>query len=275
MHPHHFIYSLVKGVSVELEDVAGDCCVCGQRAMATISRKCIIKSSFTNLPDLVKLGSDRVCAACAFCFNAGWLRRYSSVWSSTRGGTIFVGEGKVDADGAAKRERRRREFEALGIACRGLSELQQMIFGECDGERLILISTSGKKHIAYRAQVNAPGRIDWIQFEELAIRVDRQLLRRQIVTVEQLLVAGFTQREILSAGADLTGRARSPVSAFAKRVSEFGLDRWMRVHSFLRKWRGSAMFELAVFLAATRKRVLRNGCEDAQRGDLPAGTLFQ
>lgn len=95
---------------------------------------------------------------------------------------------------------------------------------------LAVIAVSGQKHLVFRAQ---PGR--W-QVEEQAVLPDVDRLGAMMAQVQTLYDGGFSKGEIES------GHYTS------RRIMAYGVERWESVERVIRHWRGSATFELAVFL---------------------------
>jgi hypothetical protein len=95
---------------------------------------------------------------------------------------------------------------------------------------VVVIADSGQKHLAFRA---VPG--TW-QFEEQRLWPDWHGLCRLLELIEPLYVT-FSKTEIQSGN-------YSP-----HRIRAFGLERWRELEGELRSQRGSALMELALFLA--------------------------
>lgn len=111
---------------------------------------------------------------------------------------------------------------------------------------LAAIASSGQKHIVFRATHNPQGAsAGWVQFEEQKIWVNPIDLKALLTTIEQLYVT-FSKSEIE------TG------NYYPKRILDYGLKQWQEDEQKLKKKRGSALFDLAIFLA--------------QRKELDAGT---
>lgn len=101
---------------------------------------------------------------------------------------------------------------------------------------LAVIAVSGQKHLAFRARRNAPGQPSgWAQFEETAVWV----LPDQLISLWQHmapLYAVFSKAEIAS------GRYSR------KRLALLGADVWSQHELPLARRRGSALFDMALFL---------------------------
>ncbi len=100
----------------------------------------------------------------------------------------------------------------------------------CQGPELAVIAVSGQKHLIFRAQ---PGR--W-QVEEQTLRPDLPRLQRLLAGMQPLYAGGFSKAEIES------GRY------LPRRILQFGLEPWQALEADLAPARGSALFELAVYL---------------------------
>jgi hypothetical protein len=106
---------------------------------------------------------------------------------------------------------------------------------------LSVIAISGQKHLIFRAR---PSR--W-QVEEQSIVPDVARLDWLMERVEALYSGGFGKQEIASGGYTLW------------RIGQFGVKAWEALEHDLRAYRGSALFELVVFL-------VQKG-EDSGQGD--------
>jgi hypothetical protein len=118
---------------------------------------------------------------------------------------------------------------------------------------LAVIAVSGQKHLLIRAQ---PGR--W-QVEEVAVAPNPGVLAEMIATIQLLYDGGFNKGEIG------TGRY------LPWRIMRYGVAEWEQVEETIKLWRGSALFELAVYL-------LQKGKEDGDKaggsgGDAGVGDL--
>ena len=112
---------------------------------------------------------------------------------------------------------------------------------------LAAIAESGQKHIVFRATRNPPGsKSGWVQFEEQSLFVEPGKLIVILDTVEELYTV-FNKTEI----------GNGSYSPF--RVDKFGLERWAKFESMVREWRGSLLFNLALFLAQRRDKY-NDGC---------------
>ena len=98
------------------------------------------------------------------------------------------------------------------------------------GPELAVIAVSGQKHLIFRAQ---PGR--W-QVEEQSMVPDVAGLQSLMAPLQALYDGGFGKGEIESGHYS------------TRRIMTFGLEDWWALEDALRSARGSALFELAVFL---------------------------
>lgn len=101
------------------------------------------------------------------------------------------------------------------------------------------ITTSGQKHIAFRARrrLNPPGATaGWVQFEEHSLWVEPEKLRALLDIIEELYTV-FSKSEIE------TGQY-SPW-----RIQQFGLGEWLALEEQIKPIRQTLLFALALFLA--------------------------
>jgi hypothetical protein len=102
---------------------------------------------------------------------------------------------------------------------------------------LAAIAESGQKHIVFRAECNPVGSSSgWVQFEEQSIFVVPDELSHLILLISGML-SSFSKSEID------TG------DYIQYRVISHGIDRWKEEERKIQDFRGSLLFNLALFLA--------------------------
>jgi len=102
---------------------------------------------------------------------------------------------------------------------------------------LAAIAMSGQKHIAFRARRNVAGQNSgWVQFEEIPIYVVPSELLALLLVIEELYTM-FSKEEI-----------GSGTYSYA-RIMKFGVNRWLELDKSIQLKRGTALFDLALFLA--------------------------
>jgi hypothetical protein len=191
--------------------ISGACQACGQYGIGLSSTK-FIKDTFT---DHDKLHSGQIiCHACQFCFadqNAVLtLMTYKEKTQRMRNYSHFVLDGKW--------------FPlSKGDKGRMMELLNQR-------PEAVVIADSGQKHILFRAKVG------WWQIEEKSILPFPHELRMITDVIQPLYQSGISKAEIKS------GRY-SP-----NRISNFGLEAWVKAEGKILGWRGSIKLELSLFL---------------------------
>lgn len=209
------IYQAAGSPALEgLVPSVGRCFLCGGDlgGRGYLSRHWV-KPTFTDHDKARCPESDHLCAGCVFCS----LER--SVWLQERLGkdkpqtmrnySHFVAGGQWHCLTKAETARMRELLPVADVA---------------------VIADSGQKHLCFRA---VPG--TW-QFEEQRLWPDWPGLCRLLELIEPLYVT-FSKTEIQSGN-------YSP-----HRIRAFGLERWRELEGELRSQRGSALMELALFLA--------------------------
>jgi hypothetical protein len=191
-------------------DEKGICRICGQDGIGFLFSDWV-RDTFTDWDKI--LPGEIICQPCQFAFSES-----SSLLASR------VGKDKP------QRMRNYSHFviggEWLPLSKASKARMVKILRGGFD---VAVIADSGQKHIIFRA---VPG---VVQFEEHRVRdVDVALAFLDPI---QALYAGFSKGEIE------TGRYRQ------HRIVEFGLPEWDRLERQIGPFRGSATFNLALFLA--------------------------
>jgi hypothetical protein len=194
-----------------LSDVSGICCLCGIDSVGQRYDEWV-KQTFTD-HTYARAGTI-ICQACQFC-------------ASDR------------CPGLAERQRkdkpqRFRNYSHIVVAgiwyplSKGEKpKMRELLINPVDAA---IIAVSGQKHLFYRA---VPG---WWQVEEIPMRAqptELDLLLRAIIPMLDV----FSKAEILSGRYD------------QRRIMMFGLPRWRMCEHAIAPQRGSALLDLAVFLA--------------------------
>jgi len=124
------------------------------------------------------------------------------------------------------------------------------------------ISTSGQKHVAFRARRNPPGqRNGWIQLEETVVWVDHEELR-QILEIVEDLYRVFSKGEIETGDYSIN------------RIITFGMDKWEHQENKIKPIRNASIFKLALYIAQrseNEEQQSNNDSDDAQN-DLARNT---
>jgi len=103
------------------------------------------------------------------------------------------------------------------------------------------LAVSGQKHLSFKAPINLSRETFTIALEEQMVEVAPTKLAVCLEAVENLY-AYFTKDEIM------TGRYRQ------HRIQECGLARWQELETAVESWRGTRLFELALFVAQKKEK---------------------
>lgn len=116
-------------------------------------------------------------------------------------------------------------------------ELREILLNPPEPPFLLCIATSGQKWLYFKAKVSFRRQNYPVMLEEVPVTVNTELLAKVLKPVETLYGSGFSKAEILSG-------EYKPVN-----INKFGMRRWEDAENQITKYRGTRMFELAVFVA--------------------------
>lgn len=182
-----------------------------------------VPKTFTNW-DLLFPG-EVICDACAF-------------WFAQRSEELARRTGKEKLQRMQNYSHFLKAGEWIPLGKGDKARMQELLLAPPFPE-MAAITTSGQKHIAFRARrrLNPPGATaGWVQFEEHSLWVEPENLRDLLDIIEELYTI-FSKDEIGSG-------TYSP-----NRIMRFGLDRWRALDERLRPVRPTVLFQLALFLA--------------------------
>lgn len=203
----------VPGGVVKYEDVAAvpvpdaRCWLCGgETGGLGIPAAGLIRPTFTNRDSARRPESRSLCAGCAFCLSHPSLRSRSIL------------------------------AHARGLAHPSRAEAREALLLPPEPPFVFCVAVSGKKHLHFRARVAWSRDRYPVQFEDLAVEVDREVLACILSDVD-LLLRAFGKEEVR------TGRYRGqpPKGADLKALAV--------AEERLSRFRGSRLFKLAVHVA--------------------------
>ena len=119
-------------------------------------------------------------------------------------------------------------------------QVRDMLIEPPEPPFLICIAISGQKWVHFKSQVNYSRDVFTVNLEESQISVIPEKLKAMVETVEHLYTT-FSKEEIL------TGRYNQ------KRIKDFGINRFSQAEDRIAPFRGSQLFELAVFVAQKKE----------------------
>jgi hypothetical protein len=226
---------IYKAAGYALDNPAdGKCYLCGGIAYASTPIKAVIKPTFNDFNAAQGDMSAGVCSACA--------------WTMTQPNP------DVQAKTGKDKPQKFRTYSHLvkdgvwGVYSKG--QKADMLAALLDGimPEVCIVSESGQKHLAFKAQANPAGQsVGWVQFEEQRFELDLAEFIPLQARIQALYDAGFTKEGIE------TGNYRfypdSDMQVF-------------RLHeAAIRNQRGSLTFALALYLT-TKPQDHDNGKED-------------
>jgi hypothetical protein len=227
------IYAAAGSPDIDgLEAHEGDCFLCGAAMTYGVPAK--FPPTFMDYDKARAPHSTHICDGCAF--------------------TLVERSVELQEITGKDKPQRMRNYShvVLGGAWRPLSKAQKRETYEAllQNPEVAVIAVSGQKHLCFRAQ---PG---WWQVEEQAMRPDPQRLTEIMAIVQALYDAGFGKGEIESG-------QYAPY-----RIMRCGLEIWEPLEEAARPHRGSALFELAVYLVQKNE----GGSDGGDTGDDAART---
>lgn len=210
----------IAGRPVMLGDEAGYCRICGLPRVG-LRFDDWVRDTFTDHDKLID--GTIICQACQFLFAES-------------------SELLRDKVGKEKPQRMRNysHFVVDGVwytlSKAEKAQMKELLLGASFPE-LAVVAESGQKHLLFRAKWNAAGgRKGYVQFEEQSVVVDPDALLFYIDKMESLLTL-FSKAEIDS-------------GQYAQhRIIKFGMNEWQAIESKLKVVRGTALFQLALFLS--------------------------
>lgn len=214
MHPTHILLNAAQPPPFPSTDT-GQCRICGEDGRG-ISFAKWVADTFTNHDQLYP--GDIICSVCQFSF------AQSSEFLAAR-----VGKDKP------QRMQNYSHIVLSGI-WHPLHKGQKAAILDLlrQSPELVAIGTSGQKHVVFRA------RVGWWQVEEQCVKPDLAALDTCLEVIGKLY-AVFNKAEIAS-GQYSPNRTLQYVQAW-------GMDDYLATAATARQWRGTAYFDLALYLA--------------------------
>lgn len=202
------------------------CWLCGSPCSSGKLTKSQIKRTFTDIDFARAPGSGHVCAACVYSMS----ERDPTLTALTQKDKLqrMRNYSHIVKDGA---------WHPLSKAQK--AEMQALLL-DGDFPQLAVIAVSGQKHLIFKARTNPPrATYGYVQIEESGAYLGQAEIQDDLYLVE-FLYAEFSKKEIE------TGEY------LMRRISKFGVEAWDRCEQIIRKMRGGARLDLALFLAQRR-----------------------
>lgn len=210
----------------ELEDYLGRCACCGQDIEKGVRLKKVVSSAFTGWSEFQ---GDYVCEACAHLL----------------GGELAT-------------KLRRTSFVATPneIITFKNTELARYLFKPPKPPFVFCVTTSFKKHNAYRAVLNYSRDDFVIRWEDNTVHFSRKSSAPIFASMLRLYYAGFSKQELINGNYSF------------KRIMDFGIEAWHQEEKIMSDWRGTLVFELLVHALSNAKReVYQKAKKEARRND--------
>lgn len=214
MENTEIIFKACGEPSIETIEVQGYCKVCGKEITEGVKEKDALSGSFTNWGELKRLDSNYVCKACAYCMKNADLRKNS-----------FIADAKH-------------------LYLLKKNDLEEYLFNlgkYVEGEFVVGITQSFKKHNSFRCKVNTNTKIFYIREEDREYLFDVEKLKPVYEKLNEAYLQ-FSKDELL------TGQYKM-IS-----IEQFGLEKFLEYEAIFKQYRGSAQFDLLVYMMNSEKR---------------------
>lgn len=208
------LYSALKNPEVNAIKKEGYCKICGKSILECYSGKDAISNSFTNFSECKKINSNMICKECYWCLKDESLR-YNNFIADKDNILLFNKNGLEDY----------------------LFNLHKYV----NGEFVIGVTTSFKKHNSFRCKVNLNTDIFYIRQEDKEYKFNTLELQPLYVLLNESYLQ-FSKEELLSGIYKMIS------------IEQFGLDKFKEYESIFKKYRKSAQFELLVYMMNSEKR---------------------
>lgn len=198
----------------DLEKCDENCLICGKQIKQGVKVKKAISAKFTNFDECKCLNSEYICEACNYCLKDPELRKNN----------IIADKNKLYL-------LKKNDLENY------LFNLDKYV----EGEFIVGITTSFKKHNSFRCRVNSDTKEYFIRQEdkEFIFNADEMNFLYQRLNEAYLQ---FSKDELL------TGQ----YSMIA--IEEFGLEKFEEYENIFKRYRGSNQFELLIYMMNSEKR---------------------
>lgn len=208
------IYKACGEPEVETIEIEGYCKVCGKEIKEGVKEKDAISGSFTNWGELKRLDSSYICKECAFCLKNADLRKNS-----------FIADEK-------------------NLYLLKKNDLEEYLFNlekYVEGEFVVGITQSFKKHNSFRCRVNSNPKRFYIREEDREYLFDVEKLKPVYEKLNEAYLQ-FSKEELQSGQYKMIS------------IEQFGLEKFQEYEAIFRQYRGSAQFDLLVYMMNSEKR---------------------
>lgn len=227
MRATHLIGRHLEADLPDLEPATGPCALCGDAEMPGMPLARIVTDTFADIDWLQ--GGDRFCRHCLACLGQGqprsaWIKNWSSVATPS----------------------------ALRVLQR--EDLWGVLTEPPDEPFVLCVSFDHKKHMSFKARVNAPGRAYWVRTDKDLARIDLAALEPAIA----VLVAWYSVcRDVATEPTWFTKEDCLRGCGDSRRIAAYGVDRYRAEDRVLAAWRGDHALDVLVY--ALNKRPFAAG----------------
>lgn len=208
------IYSSYGSPSVETEKYSGTCLICGKGIQEGVKAKTILSGNFTNWGECKDRTSQYVCKECAFAMKTRELRVNS-----------FIADSKH-------------------LYLLKKNDLEEYLFNlekYVDGEFVVGITQSFKKHNSFRCKVNTNPKCFFIREEDREYLFDVHKLKPVYEKLNEAYLQ-FSKDEILTGNYKMIS------------VEQFGINKFIEYEKLFKQYRGSAQFDIMLYMLNSEKR---------------------
>lgn len=194
----------------DMEEFDGYCYLCGEPTTHGMKLKKVFSNVFTDWNIGKYRTSTHVCPACCFTILTSPERHALRTFSNVANKDNLYLPNRV--------------------------EMREFLLHPPEPPFVINLAVSQKKHIAFKGEVNYSRDIFTVMYEEMPVLIDRKEFTRLLELVEHFLY-GFTKTEIT------TGDYNQ------KRILDFGIEEWEAFEERVKKYRGSPLLDVVMFVA--------------------------
>lgn len=198
----------------DLEKCDDNCFICGKKITQGIKVKKSISAKFTNFSECNCLDSEYICEACNYCLKNAELRKNN----------IICDENKLYL-------LKKNDLENY------LFNLEEYV----EGEFIVGITTSFKKHNSFRCRVNTDTKEYFIRQEDKLFNFKVDEMKWLYKKLNEAYLQ-FSKEELLTGEYSLIA------------IEKFGIDKFEEYENMFKKYRGLNQFELLVYIMNSEKR---------------------
>ena len=199
----------------EFEEIDRDTCfLCGKEITKGVKVKKILSSNFTNFDICNNIQKEYICNECAYCIKNADLRKFNIIASKDN---IYLLK-KNDLEGY-------------------LFNLYRYI----EGEFIVCITQSFKKHNVIRAKVNTNPNIFYIRQEADEYSFNATELKEVYKKLNEAYLY-FSKEELETGDYKIIS------------IEQFGLENFLEYEEVFKKYRGSSQFSLLIYIMNSERR---------------------